>query len=313
MNVDQVETQNYGNNISGQNLQVPSNMSGVQGLNNVQMINLPSNLPLDVSTELAMYSKIFISKGLDYFRVYHCYDRRAFDYTVYGELPDGDKKILFTVRNHFRCSICDCSQVILDFIFCQYACCDLLFYQLDYKRNNNNFYTHGVNLKKGCYCCELDCLPLCCGWKSLYLRENVEPDNPDFDVGIKKGKTMNNTECCCQDKKVKYVSQEGIDGHTLRASYCDVCLNSACSTSFCYCCYFCCCGSNDIIVEIEKPEGNKVGEIFVPNGCYSKTVQSCLYCPVRHFEINLPQNISSLEKFQIIAEAIHFDLDNAIL
>lgn len=31
-------------------------------------------LPLDVSKELAQYSKIFVSKEIDFFRVVHCFE-----------------------------------------------------------------------------------------------------------------------------------------------------------------------------------------------------------------------------------------------
>jgi hypothetical protein len=70
-----------------------------------------TTLPFDVSSELNQYSKVYIAKDIDNFRLFHCFEAIPLDYRVFGELPDGDKKILFTARQHFQCCNCfdDCS------------------------------------------------------------------------------------------------------------------------------------------------------------------------------------------------------------
>ena len=65
------------------------------------------------------------------------------DYQVHGELPDGDKKILFTVNRHFECCKC-CQQCVIPCYCCDYVCCDSIIFQLDYKRNEAPFYTQGI-------------------------------------------------------------------------------------------------------------------------------------------------------------------------
>ena len=78
-------------------------------------------LPFDVSRELATYTKIFVSKEVDIFRIFHFTESFVEDYKVYGELPCGDKQILFTVRKHItpKCTSCKncCSQ-------CCNKCCE---------------------------------------------------------------------------------------------------------------------------------------------------------------------------------------------
>ena len=286
---------------------------------NIQIIGDMKSIPLDVSKELDIYSKVFITRETDLFRNYHFLEARLSDYRIFGELPDGDKKLLFTVKTHFKCCEC-CSQCGVLCCCCfAYFFCDTILIQLDYKRNGNNFYTQGFNAHKGCHCCFLKCMvcPCCCNcYDVLYLRENTDPDNPDYrNVGTHTGQTLDKINCCfcccCEDKVVKYVSQNGMEGHTLRAKCCDIC-----KTNFYMCCCLCCCcccGGKDLEISIENPNGQKVGNIFVPNGCCSSLVESCCYCPGRRFEVNFPKNITSSEKFQIIAEAVHFDFDNHIL
>ena len=83
----------------------------------------PTNftLPFDVSRELAIYSKICVSREVDIFRIFHYTESFVEDYKIYGELPCGDKQILFTVRKHFvpNCTSCSncCSQ-------CCGKCCE---------------------------------------------------------------------------------------------------------------------------------------------------------------------------------------------
>ena len=277
----------------------------------VQIVNLPMKLPFDVSNELSNYNRAFITRNADYFRTFHCCELPMFDYNVFGELPDGHKVLLFTVRFHFKCCDCcnDCS------IYCclgEYVCCDKIIFQLDYRVNNKNFYTQGLNLQKGCYCCKCqcfnccNCLGCCNSYRILYLRENLDPDNPDFNVGIKKGSTLDNIRCCCCDKVVKYISQEGIEGHTLRLDCCEICKRSCPCTASCSRCY-------DLEIAIDNPSGQKVGNIFIPNGCCSTKVENCCYYPANHFEINFPKDATSLEKFQIIAEVVHFNLSTGLI
>ena len=98
-------------------------------------------LPLDVSKELEQYSKIFVSKEIDFFRMVHCCENLLSDYKVFGELPNGDKVLLFTARQHFECDCCDCDDCAINCFFCSYMCCDQIIFQMDYKRNNKNFFT----------------------------------------------------------------------------------------------------------------------------------------------------------------------------
>lgn len=56
------------------------------------------NLPLDVTTELRQYTKFYITKGPDFFRVECCCEDLLPEYNIYGEMPDGDKKLLFILN-----------------------------------------------------------------------------------------------------------------------------------------------------------------------------------------------------------------------
>ena len=103
-------------------------------------------LPLDVSNELSQYSRLFITDEYDVFRNIHC-SENIFgpEYKIYGELPDGDKKVLFTCLHHFEsCKFCQACAI--GTICCFYQCCDSIVYQLDYKRNGAPFYTQGLNI-----------------------------------------------------------------------------------------------------------------------------------------------------------------------
>ena len=88
----------------------------------------------------------------------------------------------------------------------------------------------------------------------------------------------------------------------------------------CLCCFplnllLCFCGCNDIEMSIEKPKGFKTGNIIIPNGIFSqrKEVDNCCFLPRHHYEVNFPAGIASEEKFQIIAQVIHFDVLNGLL
>ena len=170
---------------------------------------------------------------------------------------------------------------------------------MDYRRNNKTFYTQGVNFKKGCIPCSCHfCSFFCCcscPSKILNLRENIEPNNPDFNVGRKKGITYA-AGCCLGDKSVIYLTQDGERGPRIKASCCQGC---------------CCCDCNDYTIDIEDGNGGKFGNIIVPNGCNSVKVKDmCCYLPRKYYEINITANITSEQKFQIIADIIHFALNN---
>ena len=262
-----------------------------------------TTLPFDVSSELNQYSKVYIAKDIDNFRLFHCFEAIPLDYRVFGELPDGDKKILFTARQHFQCCNCfdDCS---INFCCCcEYMCCDRIVFQMDYKRNEKNFYTQGFNIPKGFYFC----LCTCCLPNVLYLRENVDPDSKDFNVGIRKGMTKGTPGCCkyFKDKTVNYVTQDDSNGACLRMTCFDYWKHRSLK-----CCFHC----FDINISIENGANVQIGNVTVPNGWCSKKVETkTCYFPGRHFEDVFPPGSSSEEKFQIIAGLIHFDLGNNIL
>jgi hypothetical protein len=262
-----------------------------------------NNIPFNVSTELDQYSKVFISKEFDNYRLIHCFEFFIRDYKILGELPDGDKKILFTAKKHFQCCNCldDCS---VNFCCCcEYMCCDRIVFQMDYKRNNKNFYTQGYNIPKGLYFCKCTCCPP----PTLYLRENINPDNKDINVGIKKGKTTGISSCfdCLKDKTVSFTTQDKLKGAGLRMT----CLDFLKHQLTCLCCH-----CFDIDIAIENGANVKIGNITVPNGWFSKKVKTAFcFLPGRYFEVNFPPGISSEEKFQIIADLIHFDILYMIL
>ena len=120
----------------------------------VMPVAVPTSLPLNVATDLSMYNKISVVLQKDLWKITCLYERALPTYVVYGEMPDGDKKILFTCSQHFQCcTICD--QCIIGLPCClEYACCDQIIFQMDYKRNNAPFFTQGFNIQKGCYCCK---------------------------------------------------------------------------------------------------------------------------------------------------------------
>ena len=55
---------------------------------------LVTSLPFNVATDLNLFSKISIVKQYDFFKIVHCCQDIIPEYIVYGEMPDGDKKIL---------------------------------------------------------------------------------------------------------------------------------------------------------------------------------------------------------------------------
>lgn len=260
-------------------------------------------LPFDVSTELNIYSRVYITKQADPFRIFHNCEVGG-DYIVYGELPDGDKKILFTVLRHFQ--MCNCCQSCTISLGCciEYECCNSILAQFDYKRNNVNFYTQGQYIQSGLYCCKCLCLKRCCIGDIFYLRENLEPDNPDFNVGVKKGSTL--AGGCCGDILTTYTSQEGLRGPTVKVQCCELCKDRTLGCGCC-CSNAGCCGYDTELI-VEDANGQQTGTITLFNGGCSKKVEGmCCHIPGRHYLINFPPNASSNEKFQIIADLIHLD------
>ena len=271
------------------------------------------SLPLDIESDLDKYSKIYITREYDPFRIVHCFEAPLRDYIIHGETKDGDKKILFSAINHFKCCNC-CDQCIVGYLCCGYACCHSIQFQMDYKRNGLPFYTQGYNITKGCHCCDIfvmcqfcGCIP--CAGKTLYLRENVDPNSPDYKVGRKKGKTI--TNCCCScDKYVRYENENNLKGQTVRAECCNICMNS-CMNSIC--CNYCISGC-DFVMKIENENNLETGKVTVFSGCCSKKVEGkCCFLPRPYFEVDMPDNATSEQKFQIIADIIHLDVVNRII
>ena len=282
---------------------------------------LVTSLPFNVATDLNLFSKISIVKQYDFFKIVHCCQDIIPEYIVYGEMPDGDKKILFTSSFHFECCKC-CDHCTVGCLFCDYVCCDTIVFQMDYKRNGVSFYTQGINYRKGCYCCRCDCCCcceccpccLCCfncrNHNLLFLRENIDPDSPDPDVGVKKGQTDVPTCCCCAsctDKTASYTSEQGFKGPTIRAKCCDICKHVCLKN----CCYGMTC---DFEIDIEDGNGVKNGSIFLYSGCCSKKTEGvCCFCPRKYYDIEMPAGATSEQKFQIIADTIHFDIIYGVL
>ena len=292
---------------SGDNLTMNKNRI-LSNRTEIVSMKAPSNLPFNISNDLDNYSKIYITRGFNPFRIFHCFEFAFGDYTVFGDTEDGDKKILFTAKTHSQCCHC-CDSCVLTCCFCDYVCCNRIMFQVDYTRNNKNFFTQGFNLQKGCYFCQchtcLTCCSFCCTYNRLILRENTNPDDPDMNIGVKMGQTITNKNFCfCQDKTVEYNSENGTPGHTLRLNCCDIFKNSLCCS---------CTRCQDVEIDIENSRHEKVGRINMPNGCCSSKSPNMCFLPGHYFEINFPQKLSSMEKFLIIAEAIHFDLDTTLI
>ena len=266
-------------------------------------------LPFDAERDLDKYSRIYITKEFDPFSTVHYCEYAIKDYVIYGPTQEGDKKILFRAIVHHKCCEC-CEQCIIGYLWCGYACCDSIQFQMDYKREGRPFYTQGYNIVKGCHCCDICLLNGFCGFcdcagDELYLRENIDPNSPDIKVGRKKGKTIAN--CCCScDKYVKYETENHLRGQTVRAECCDLCVSSCTNT--------CCCHGCDLEMAIEDENRLKAGRVRVFSGFYSEKVEGkCCHLPRAYFEVDMPPNANSEQKFQIIADLIHFDLSNNII
>ena len=153
---------------------------------------------------------------------------------------------------------------------------------------------------------------MCClSGQIYYLRENLEPENPDFNVGVKKGSTL--ATKCCGDTIVAYTTQEGFKGPSVKLQCCEYYKNRCvtyCCCGACGCQYFGC----DTELVIEDANGQQTGTIYKPFGCCSKKVEgTCCLVPGQHYIINFPPNATSIEKFQIVADLVHFNEKTGIL
>ena len=290
---------------------LPNNQTQINIINNIDLTGAERGnlvLPFDVQKDLNQFSRIYVAKETDSFRIVHCCQYCDRDYKVFGELPNGDKTLLFNVIENFQC--CDCwRRCNVGCEFCFFACCDQILIQMDYRRNDIPFYTQGFNITQGCHCCE--CIPFICPRciPRLYLRENNDPDNTDIKTGVKRGATEGTCCCCilCNDAITSYRTQEKMKGNSIRAPGCTVFANLCVSYNCQKRCPFCC----DMKVDINNGNGENIGYIMVPNGCNSYRLQNndkCCQIALPHYEINFTQNISSEEKFQVIADVIHFDV-----
>jgi len=68
-----------------------------------QLPTIPSTLPFNVETDLNEFTKIFITRENDPFKIVHCFEPFALDYQIFGEMSDKSKKLLFTVSEHYEC------------------------------------------------------------------------------------------------------------------------------------------------------------------------------------------------------------------
>ena len=85
---------------------------------------------------------------------------------------------------------------------------------------------------------------------------------------------------------------------------------NCCDCGPCCCCNCCKCFNLDIELDIEDSQGVKKGNILIYGGCGSSKVgNKCCYLPRFYFDINMPPEFTSEEKFQVIADLIHFDLE----
>ena len=67
-------------------------------------------------------------------------------------------------------------------------------------------------------------------------------------------------------------------------------------------------------MDIENESGLKTGSIMIYSGCYSqKTEGKTCYCPFAYYDITMPPGATFEQKFQIIADLIHFDVFNNII
>lgn len=274
-------------------------------------------IPFVIEEDLKKYSRIYITKQFNPFRIVHCCEAPFRDYEIYGEAPGAhkvpEKKLLFTSSLHYECCDC-CDHYVIGDLCCGYVCCDSIQFQMDYRRNEEPFFVQGFNITKGCHCCDICLYQVCqkyCAPDRLYLRETIDIDNPNRKVGVPKGYTESNC-CCACDKYVHYTQQNKLRGYSVRAACCDICQNS-CFTTGCCCVRSCCILGCDFEMSIENESGIKTGNVKLYSGtCSEKVHGKCCYTPRPYFEVNMPPNATSEQKFQIIADIIHLDLVNKI-
>ena len=273
-------------------------------------LNEDKKLPFDISKDLKEYQRILVAKEFDLFRVAHCFENALGDYKIYGESPNGDITLLFTSSLHFECTICNCcDNIVIPFYCFTYSCCDSIIFQMDYRRNGKPFYTQGYNLLRGfhcckCYCCS--CFPCCSRVDKLFLRETTNPNNRGVSEGKGNGRTEVDLSCCVWDYISTYRNEKKQKGYGVRGKCFEVCGHS---------CLRCCCGLDcDFKLHIEDAKGKETGNIMIYSGCFSEKVKGrCCYLPRKYFEVNIPPEASSEQKFQIIADLIHFDIVHGVL
>ena len=144
-------------------------------------------IPFVIEEDLKKYSRIYITKQFNPFRIVHCCEAPFRDYEIYGEAPGAhkvpEKKLLFTSSLHYECCDC-CDHYVIGDLCCGYVCCDSIQFQMDYRRNEEPFFVQGFNITKGCHCCDICLYQLCqkyCAPDRLYLRETIDIDNPTIE------------------------------------------------------------------------------------------------------------------------------------
>ena len=285
-------------------------MKTESSVQNLPVKNSKKQIPFNVEKELGQFTKMYITKENDLFKIAHFCQSLTQDYLIYGEMPDESKKILFTVSEHYECECCCCvdfDQFGIDCCCFSFMLCDKILYQFDYKKNNEGFYTQGKYQQKGFQCKVPECnICNCCPYHTLYLRENTDHDDADFDKGTKKGKTETQSCSFFSDKTTLYTTEEDRQGYGIRATCSEIYKRKYLK--------LCCNATHDFEIEIENEKGEKVGNIMLYSGLCSDLVKDkCCYVPKPYFELNLPKNASSKQKFQIIADVIHFDYANKLL
>ena len=73
-----------------------------------------------------------------------------------------------------------------------------------------------------------------------------------------------------------------------------------------------CCFAPEINIPILDENDRILGNILIPKGRCPENTNPC-YCSELYYEVSLPQNATSIEKFQIVADIIHFDLENKLI
>ena len=285
--------------------QTPLNHPRVQKPLPSDYIQQDSEIPLDVKKDLSKYNKFYISKEINFLRLFHCCEFwNSKDFRIFVENEDNDLLNLYTAQHHFEC--CNfCDNCIIGINCCYYACCNSIAYQLDYKRNNRPFYTHGINITKGCHICK--CHPLCfsCVTK-LFLKETQNMNSPDINNGTYKGSTEDDACPCVCKRATEYYSPQHTKEMVMNYDCCSLCMKRVI-------CLGICCDDNFVIA---KTNGKRIARVTVTGRCCSSKVQSawcgCLL-PQNYYEVIFENDVSSEEKFHAICMLIHFEVANGLI